>query len=72
MRCGRAWPTASDPCGGADARTPQRTDPMAQAIVKAAYEQRSLPTFGTGQISPHAALSPPHWVSTQPRRLRLA
>src|SRR6266403_2272633 len=26
--------------------------------------------FGTGQISPHAALSPPHWVSTQQRRLR--
>src|SRR5882762_2594302 len=26
--------------------------------------------FGTGQISPHAALSPPYWVSTQPRRLR--
>jgi len=28
--------------------------------------------FGTGQISPHAALSPPYWVITQPRRLRLA
>src|SRR4029077_2684179 len=28
-----AWPTTSDPCGGADAGTPQRTDPMAQVIV---------------------------------------
>src|ERR1700726_1876850 len=26
--------------------------------------------FGTGQISPHAALSPPYWVHTQLRRLR--
>jgi len=24
--------------------------------------------FGTGQISPHAALSPPYWVTTQSRR----
>src|SRR6266481_4149804 len=42
MRCGRAWPTASDPCGGADARTPQRTDPMAQAIVKGCVRAKVL------------------------------
>src|SRR5258706_3725464 len=33
--------------------------------------KRPCQPFGTGQISPHAALSPPYWVSTQPRRLRL-
>src|ERR1700692_2432024 len=33
VRCSWAWPTTSDPCGGADARTPQRTDPTAQVIV---------------------------------------
>jgi len=31
----------------------------------------SLQPFGTGQISPHAALSPPDWVSTQRRRSAL-
>jgi hypothetical protein len=27
--------------------------------------------FGSGQIFPHSSLSPPYWVSTQLRRLRL-
>src|SRR6266403_2229943 len=41
-----------------------------------AVQRRRRPSpcqpFGTGQISPHAALSPPYWVHTQLRRLRLA
>ena len=58
---------------GADARRAARfvvgtTDKAAQRRRRPSASQPA----GSGQISPQASLSPPHWVLTQLRRLRLA
>jgi hypothetical protein len=56
---------------GADARR------AAQGVVdnEQDVQRRRCPSAGqprgTGRIFPHSSLSPPHWVLTQPRRLRL-